>query len=154
MRLPPTTVATMVATVLGFTVLGAALPAHAAAPALRIVKIYYDSPGPDRRSNSSLNAEYVTLLNTTKRAIDLKGWTVRDKTGYTYEFGPDLVLGPKKRITLRSGQGSDGAGNVYWNRKQYVWNNDQDTATVHNPAGRPVDSCAYRASTKAAYVTC
>ncbi|MDP4508797.1 lamin tail domain-containing protein [Nonomuraea turcica] len=85
--------------------LGTALPAQAAAPAIQIVKIYYDSPGADRRSNSSLNAEYVTVLNTTTRTVDLEGWTIRDKTGYTYEFGPDVVLGAKKRITLRSGQG-------------------------------------------------
>ncbi|SEG36376.1 Lamin Tail Domain [Nonomuraea solani] len=136
------------------TVFCVALPAQAAAPAIQIVKIYYDSPGADLRSNGSLNAEYVTLLNTTKRAIDLEGWTVRDKTGYTYEFGPDVLLGPKKRITLRSGQGGDGTASVYWNRKQYVWNNDQDTAYVRNPAGRPVDSCSYKASTGSAYVTC
>ncbi|GAA2204068.1 lamin tail domain-containing protein [Nonomuraea monospora] len=134
--------------------LGAALPAQAAAPALQIVKIYYDSPGADRRSNASLNAEYVTLLNTTRKAIDLEGWSVRDKTGYTYEFGADAVLGPKKRITLRTGQGSDGTSSVFWNRKQYVWNNDQDTAYVRNATGKLVDSCSYKAASRSAYVTC
>ncbi|MGP3956398.1 lamin tail domain-containing protein [Nonomuraea sp. 3N208] len=137
--------------------LGTALPAQAAAPAIQIVKIYYDSPGSDRRSNSSLNAEYITVLNTTKRAIDLEGWTIRDKTGYTYEFGPDVMLGAKKRITLRSGQGDDGTSSVYWGRKQYVWNNDQDSAYVRHSNGKLVDSCAYSASRSrrsSAYVTC
>ncbi|WP_442942208.1 lamin tail domain-containing protein [Nonomuraea sp. NBC_00507] len=54
-----------------------------------------------------MNAEYITVLNTTTRTVDLEGWTIRDKTGYTYEFGPDVVLGAKKRITLRSGQGEE-----------------------------------------------
>lgn len=134
--------------------LGTALPAQAAAPALQIVKIYYDSPGADRRSNSSLNAEYITLLNTTKRAIALEGWSVRDKTGYTYEFGADVVLGAKKRITVRTGQGGDGTSGVYWNRKQYVWNNDRDSAYVRDAKGKAVDSCSYKASTRAAYVAC
>jgi hypothetical protein len=137
--------------------LGTALPAQAAAPAIQIVKIYYDSPGADRRSNSSLNAEYITVLNTTTRTVELEGWTIRDKTGYTYEFGPDVVLGAKKRITLRSGQGEDGTSSVYWGRKQYVWNNDQDTAYVRDPRGKLIDSCSYSASRyrgSSAYVTC
>ncbi|MGR6916260.1 lamin tail domain-containing protein [[Actinomadura] parvosata] len=134
--------------------LGTALPAQAAAPALQIVKIYYDSPGADRRSNSSLNAEYITLLNTTGKAVALEGWSVRDKTGYTYEFGADVLLAAKKRITLRTGQGSDGSSSVYWNRKQYVWNNDQDTAYVLNRGGKLVDSCSYKARSTSAYVNC
>ncbi|GAA4953770.1 hypothetical protein HD597_001287 [Nonomuraea thailandensis] len=136
------------------TALGTALPAQAAAPALQIVKIYYDSPGADRRSNESLNAEYITLLNTTRKAIDLEGWSVRDKTGYAYEFGADVVLGAKKRITVRTGQGNDGTSSVFWNRRQYVWNNDQDTAYVRNSGGKLVDSCSYKARSTSAYVTC
>ncbi|GAA3537622.1 hypothetical protein GCM10022419_016960 [Nonomuraea rosea] len=149
MRLVSTCVAVLAAT----AALGTALPAQAAAPALQIVKIYYDSPGADRRSNDSLNAEYVTLLNTTQKAIDLEGWTLRDKTGYSYAFGPDVILGARKRISIRSGQGGDGTSSVYWGRKQYVWNNDQDTAYVRKADGKLVDSCSYRA-TRSAYVTC
>ncbi|MGW3343394.1 lamin tail domain-containing protein [Nonomuraea rubra] len=145
---------TLAALVAAAATLGTALPAQAAAPALQIVKIYYDSPGADRRSNSSLNAEYITLLNTTRKAIVLEGWSVRDKTGYTYEFGPDVVLGAKKRITVRTGQGDDGTSSVFWNRRQYVWNNDQDTAYVRNPGGKLVDSCSYKARSTSAYVNC
>ncbi|MDP9868239.1 hypothetical protein J2S55_007505 [Streptosporangium brasiliense] len=46
------------------------------------MKVYYDSPGSDLRSNASLNGEYVVIKNTTRTAIDLAGWTLRDKTGY------------------------------------------------------------------------
>ncbi|MFB4265080.1 lamin tail domain-containing protein [Nonomuraea sp. GTA35] len=145
---------TLAALLAAAATLGATLPAQAAAPALRIVTISYDSPGADRRSNSSLNAEYITLLNTTRKAIDLEGWSVRDKTGYTYEFGAGVVLGARKRITLRTGQGNDGTSSVFWNRKQYVWNNDQDTAYVRNPGARLVDSCSYKARSNSAAVNC
>lgn len=136
----------LIAAVAATAALLTAAPAEAALPAVQIVKVYYDSPGSDRRSNSSLNGEYVTILNTTTRAIDLEGWQVRDKTGYTYEFGPDVILGPNKRITLRSGSGSDGTSTLYWGRRQYVWNNDKDTAYVRRSDGRLVDSCAYNSS--------
>ncbi|WP_327048916.1 lamin tail domain-containing protein [Microbispora sp. NBC_01189] len=59
--------------------------------AVRITKIYYDSPGsPDTGSNSSLNGEYVQIRNTTRKAVSLKGWTMCDKTkqaGHAYTFG-------------------------------------------------------------------
>ncbi|WP_307832747.1 lamin tail domain-containing protein [Planomonospora sp. ID91781] len=139
---------------LAAAVLAPALPAHAAAvPAIQITRVYYDSPGTDRRSNTSLNGEYVTVKNTTRRAIDLAGWTIRDKTGYTYTVGDDVLLGAGKKLTLRTGQGRDTATTLYWGRRAYVWNNDRDTAYVRRPDGRLVDSCAYD-STRADYTTC
>ncbi|WP_449064532.1 lamin tail domain-containing protein [Planomonospora algeriensis] len=139
---------------LAAAVLAPALPAHAAAvPAIQIARVYYDSPGTDRRSNTSLNGEYVTVKNTTRRAIDLAGWTIRDKTGYTYTVGDDVLLGAGKKLTLRTGQGRDTATTLYWGRRAYVWNNDRDTAYVRRPDGRLVDSCVYD-STRADYTTC
>lgn len=72
----------MTASVLAVSTLAvAAAPADAAASPIKIVKIYYDSPGsPDNGKNSSLNGEYIQIKNTGKKAVSLKGWTVRDKT--------------------------------------------------------------------------
>ena len=134
---------------------GAAPPATAqtARHSVRIVKIYYDSPGADRGTKESLNAEYITLLNTGKRAVDLKGWKVRDKSGFTYTFGK-VVLRAKKRVTLRTGPGDDDAAVVHWGRKRYVWNNDEDTAYLFDRKGRQVDSCSYKAGSTSASVDC
>ena len=66
----------------------------AATPAIRITKIYYDSPNADRFGNTSLNAEWVRLTNTTSTNRSLTGWTLKDKTGYTY-----------KNAYLRDGKG-------------------------------------------------
>lgn len=133
--------------------LAVAAPAQAAAPAVQITRVWYDSPGSDRRSNASLNGEYVVIQNATRKAINLEGWAIRDKTGYQYEFGPDVVLKPGKKITLRSGQGDDGTSTVYWGRRQYVWNNDTDTASIINASGRLIDKCSYN-STRVDYVNC
>jgi hypothetical protein len=46
-------------------------------------KIYYDSPGSHDRSNASLNAEYVTIKNSSSSTLSLTGYTVRDLAGHT-----------------------------------------------------------------------
>ncbi|WP_433259425.1 lamin tail domain-containing protein (plasmid) [Streptosporangium sp. CA-135522] len=107
----------------------------------------------DRRSNASLNGEYVTIRNTTRTAIDLTGWSLRDKTGYVYTFGDDVLLAAGKRLTLRTGQGRDSATTLYWGRRQYVWNNDTDAASLRRPDARLIDTCAYN-STRADAITC
>ncbi|MFM6847652.1 MAG: lamin tail domain-containing protein, partial [Terrabacter sp.] len=50
-----------------------------ALPAIMIYKVQYNSPGSDIGSNTSLNAEYVVLKNTTRTNRSLTGWTLRDK---------------------------------------------------------------------------
>ncbi|MFI7126016.1 lamin tail domain-containing protein [Nonomuraea sp. NPDC050153] len=120
-----------------------AAPAQAANPAVMFTKVYYDSPGKDTRSNSSLNAEYVVLLNTTKKAIQLEGWVLRDKTGYKYRFVP-FLLKPGKTVTVRTGSGNDGSSSVFWNRKQYVWNNTGDTAGIYRASDlKRIDTCSW-----------
>ncbi|MET0419549.1 MAG: lamin tail domain-containing protein, partial [Actinoplanes sp.] len=61
-------------------------PAQAATPAVQITKVYYNSPGTDNRSNSSLNAEYVRLTNRRSSTVNLKSWTLRDKSRHVYTF--------------------------------------------------------------------
>lgn len=128
-------------------------PAHSAAPPVKIIKIYYDSPGsPDNGSNKSLNGEYVQLKNMTKRAISLKGWTIRDATrrkDHIYTFRA-FTLGAGKTVTLRTGKGKDTKTNLYWGRSggtlAYIWNQTRDTAYLRNAAGVLVDKCSYNSS--------
>jgi hypothetical protein len=131
----------------------ALLPTQAqAAGSIHLYKIYYDSPGSDTRSNSSLNAEYVQIKNSTSRAVQLKGYTLRDKTGYTYTF-PSYRVSAGKTVKVHTGRGSQSAGHVYWGRGAYVWNNDKDTATLRTPSGAFRDSCSYN-STRYDYKMC
>lgn len=118
-----------------------AVPAHAAVPKVQITQIRYNSPGPDRGGNASLNAEYIRFKNTTRKPIDLTGWTLRDNAWrYTFE---NVVLRPGKTITLHSGRGRDSTSHLYWGRRWYVWNNDKDVARLEDADGRLVDKCSY-----------
>ena len=113
-----------------------------ALPPVMIYKVQYDSPGSDTGSNSSLNAEYVVLKNTTRSNRVLTGWTLRDKTGYTYRF-PTFTLKAGATVTIRTGKGSATATNRYYNRAWYVWNNTGDSAYLRTASGSLADSCVW-----------
>jgi hypothetical protein len=52
-----------------------------AAGTVYIYKVYFDSPGSDTGSNSSLNAEYVVIKNGDNVSHSISEWTVRDRAG-------------------------------------------------------------------------
>lgn len=118
-----------------------AAPAEAAS-AVQIYRVYYDSPGSDNRSNSSLNGEWVQLFNTSKTSRQLKGYKLRDKTGYTYTFG-SFTLGGRKSVYVHTGKGTNSAAHRYWGRAAYVWNNTGDAAYLRYPNGSAADSCSW-----------
>ncbi|GAA3957122.1 hypothetical protein GCM10023085_44560 [Actinomadura viridis] len=127
----------------------AAAPAEAAS-AVQIYRVYYNSPGSDTGSNKSLNAEWVQLFNTSKTSRQLKGYKLRDKTGYTYTFGA-VTLGGRKSVYVHTGKGSNSAGHRYWGRSWYVWNNTGDTAYLRYPNGTAADSCSWGRSGSSRY---
>jgi hypothetical protein len=128
-----------------------ATPAHAASPVL-IGKTQYDSPGSDTRSTTSLNAEYVTLRNTTSTARSLKGWTLRDAQAHVYTF-PAFTLGAGKSVIVHTGRGTNSAAHLYWGQTNYIWNNGGDTATLKSPTGTTMDSCRWT-TTAPGYTAC
>src|SRR3954451_14777298 len=59
---------------------------HAQRSAVVLGKIQYNSPGRDNGSTRSLNGEWVTVTNTGRHAVNLRGWTLRDESRRTYRF--------------------------------------------------------------------
>ncbi|WP_433573336.1 lamin tail domain-containing protein [Streptomyces sp. CA-251247] len=125
---------------------------QAAPSSVHLYKIYYDSPGSDTRTNTSLTNEWVQIRNTTAAAVSLTGWTLVDAANHRYVFGA-YTLGKGKTVTIRTGKGTNTATNRYQGRAAYVWNNDRDTATLKRSTGAIVDTCAYN-STKVDYKMC
>lgn len=128
------------------TSLIAASPAQASTPAIMITKAYYNSPGSDTGSNTSLNAEWVRLTNKRSYTINLKYWTLRDKTGYTYKFYSDFRVAPGVNVYIHTGKGTNTSTHRYWGRSWYVWNNTGDTAYLRNSAGTLIDTCSWGSS--------
>ncbi|MFN2537747.1 MAG: lamin tail domain-containing protein, partial [Mycobacteriales bacterium] len=101
------------------------LPAASAASTVLIGKTYYDSPGSDTRTNTSLNAEWVTIKNVSSTARSLQGWTLRDASGHVYTFGT-FTLGGGKSVVIHTGKGTNTTTHRYWGSGSYIWNNTGD----------------------------
>jgi hypothetical protein len=99
-----------------------ATPAQAAPATVYIYKVYYNSPGSDTGSNSSLNAEYVVIKNGDDVSHSVSGWTVRDAAGHIYTFG-SLRLGAGKQAIIHTGKGTSyttsASTHLYWGR--HTW---------------------------------
>src|SRR5512141_851054 len=115
-----------------------ALQAQAAPATVYIYKVYFDSPGSDTGSNSSLNAEYVVIRNGDNVSHSISGWTVRDAAGHVYEFG-SLKLGAGKQAIIHTGKGTSyttsASTHLYWGRSSYVWNNTGDKVILRRADG-------------------
>ncbi|MER8028013.1 lamin tail domain-containing protein [Streptomyces bauhiniae] len=116
-------------------------PAQAAGT-VQIHRVYFDSPGKDTRSTSSLNGEWVQLKNTSRSAVSLKGWVLKDASNHKYTF-PNVKLGAGKYVKVHTGSGRDTTSDKYQGRRAYVWNNTSDTATLAKSNGSKVDTCSW-----------
>jgi hypothetical protein len=121
--------------------------ASSAQPAARgrvfIYEIFYNSPGSDHGSNSSLNAEWVQLRNSSGHPITLTHWTLRDKAGHVFKFTSTFKLRAHQSVKIHTGKGSDTGANRYWNHGWYIWNNNGDTATLKSGSGSVKSRCSY-----------
>src|SRR4051794_24334600 len=117
----------------------AALPGTAfAASCVRSSASNFDSPGDD---NQTLNQEWVRIKNFCSTKQTIGGWKIHDRgTIHTYRFASGVAIGPGASITLHTGKGSNNASNRYWGLSSAVWNNDGDTASLVNGAGKTVSS--------------
>jgi hypothetical protein len=112
------------------------------ASAVGITGIVYNSPGPDTATNASLNAEQIRLTNHGATPRQMRGWRITDADRDVYRFG-SLTLRPGASVTVHSGRGSDTRSDRYWNRRRYVWNNQQDLARLHRANGTLAGQCRY-----------
>lgn len=117
-------------------------PAADAANRMGIHEIYYNSPGSDTGSNSSLNHEWVQLHNRSGSRITLTGWTLRDAQGHVYRFG-NYSITAYGYVKIHTGKGANTQTDRYWGRGWYVWNNTGDTATLKDRGGALIGRCSY-----------
>jgi hypothetical protein len=139
-------------TAIGLTLRPFAARTADATGCVRIYEIYYDSPGSDYGSNSSLNGEWARLKNVCSTGKSLYHWTLRDAAGHVYTFG-SYTLKAYSYVKIHTGKGTNTSTDRYWGKSWYVWNNDKDTAYLRNSAGTLMASCSYN-STAVDYKYC
>jgi hypothetical protein len=80
--------------------------------------VYYNSPGSDTGSNSSLNAEYVVIRNGDNASHSISGWTARDAAGHRYTLQDGFRLGAGKQAIIHIGKGTSyttsASTHLYW----------------------------------------
>lgn len=100
----------------------------------------FDAPGNDNKNNVE---EYVCLVNSGEKPVDMTGWYIRDESGYTYTF-PAFQLKPGARVRIRTGCGSDTPTDLHWCIEgRAVWDNRGDTVYLYDAEGRVVDVYPY-----------
>jgi len=113
-----------------------------AAGCVKISRIYFDSPGADNGSNSSLNAEWIQLKSNCAGDKSLGGYRIRDRSHHNYTFG-SFTIQPGETVKVHTGAGANTAAHVYQDADGYIWNNDGDKAFLYNASGTLVRTCAY-----------
>jgi hypothetical protein len=83
--------------------------------------------------------EIVAISNSGDSHQDMTGWSITDEgVKHTFIFPDGFLLGAGMSVEVMSaGSGDDTQSIIYW-KKQQVWNNDGDTATILDSEGNTV----------------
>jgi len=145
-----------------------ASPAEAAKPAVKFGKWQADYKGTKVSdlpiTNTKLNGEYIVVVNTTGKAINLTGYRITDRyKKHSWTFPKNFVLKAHASVTIHTGKGKNTKKDLYMNQvvkgakkpalRGYVWNNSGDTAQLRNKKGTVVHTCVYK-KTKSGYRNC
>lgn len=90
--------------------------------------------------------EYVELTNVGDTALDMSGWTVRDREGGAVdthgieplEFPEGFVLEPGESVRLVTGDGEDTAETIHWGQDRQYWRSAGDVVVVRDEDGETV----------------
>lgn len=85
-----------------------------------------------------LEAELVSIKNSSGKAVNLTGWQLVSVEGnQAYEF-PEVVLQPGETVTIASGPDAiEAEGTLKWTNRQ-IWLNSGDAARLQNAKGEVV----------------
>ncbi|NJE06186.1 lamin tail domain-containing protein [Thermococcus sp. M36] len=106
-------------------------------PKVVISYVDYNPPGSD------VSGEYVLITNEGSADVDMGGWKLMDESNHVYTFPAGFILKAGASVKVHTGEGTDTETDLYWGRKQAVWNNDGDTAYLYDAEGNLVDSCSW-----------
>ena len=101
--------------------------------------VNYNPPGNDLEGEG----EYVVIENIGISDVDMTGWQLRDAADHTYTFPNGFVLKAGAEVRVHTGSGTDTETDLYWGRRQAVWNNNGDTAYLYDAEGNLVDKCSW-----------
>ena len=99
------------------------------------LRVQADAPGDDHRNP---NGEYAILESLASEDRAIGGWRLCDRANHCFMFPPGAVLAAGGRLFVHTGPGSADNNRYYMGRRQAVWNNGGDTATLYDSTGAVV----------------
>jgi len=102
----------------------------------RITSIMANPPGAD------IDGEYVVVGNATGLPIHVDGWTLKDRANHEFVF-PAHTIAAGGDVVVWTKAGMNDTRNLFWGRRQAVWNNTGDLATLSDSSGRVVSQYSY-----------
>lgn len=97
--------------------------------------VHADAPGNDHRNP---NGEYAVIRNLESGARSIGGWSLCDGANHCFRFPAGAVLEAGGQLVVHTGSGRADGDRYYMGRRQAVWNNNGDTATLYDDTGTVV----------------
>jgi hypothetical protein len=123
-----------------------ATPAQAAPATVYIYKLYYNSPGSDTGSNTSLNAEYLGDPKRRRRlSLRLRVDGAGCRRTRLQVRHPPAGGWQVRHHSQRQGTSytTSASTHLYWGRSWYVWNNTGDKVILRRADDSLKDTCTY-----------
>jgi competence protein ComEC len=99
------------------------------------IRVVADAPGNDHLAP---NGEYVVLRNAGTEPVSIAAWTLCDAAAHCFVFPSGSRIEAADSITVYTGSGRNHGHAFFMNRRQAVWNNYGDVATLQDAAGNVV----------------
>ncbi|WP_420450048.1 MBL fold metallo-hydrolase [Candidatus Palauibacter sp.] len=113
---------------------GALSPGASGAVGIRI-RVHADAPGNDHQNP---NGEYAVLESLSSEDRAVGGWALCDLANHCFRFPAGAVLKAGEQLVVHTGAGRADGARYYMGRRQAVWNNSGDTATLYDDTGAVV----------------
>ena len=94
--------------------------------------VHADAPGND---HANPNGEYAVIRNLTPDDRPIGGWSLCDRANHCFRFPAGAVLAAGGQLVVHTGAGRADGTRYYMGRRQAVWNNNGDTATLYDDTG-------------------
>ena len=104
------------------------------------ITVQADAPGNDHQNP---NGEYATVENSSAEAIAIGGWRLCDLANHCFRFPARATIESGGRVVVHTGSGQPDGERFYMGRRQAVWNNNGDTATLYDSKGATVLAYTY-----------
>jgi hypothetical protein len=104
---------------------------------LDITSIFYDGV-----NGSTESDEYVQIVNTDTRSIQLLNWTLRDNQSHIFYF-PNFVMTPGQVCRVYTNEYHPEWCGFSYGSGVAIWNNTGDCAYLRDPSSTQVDSYCY-----------